>query len=106
MKEEIIKIVDAIKAKGYKIDVIDKRPPYFILRTDTLESDNNTEFENLTNRLKYLVFYKSDSLNDSLFKMRKYLVDIERLEHLKLYGEYSKDIQDIAAHILKENGNE
>lgn len=99
--KDIYETIDKIKEKGYKINVFEKRPLNNVINLSTLSLDTNSEFENLKANLSELVFYKSDKLEDSRFKLKQYLEKIERLEYIKLNGEYSKEIEDIAKYILK-----
>lgn len=101
MVKDIYEIIDKIKAKGYKIHVVEKRPLNNVIKLSGLLLNTNSEFENLKAYLSELVFYKSDKLEDSKFKLKQYLEKIERFEYIKLNGEYSKEIEDIAKHILK-----
>lgn len=102
MKEEILKIVDRLKELGYEIDVIDKRPEYAIIDPRTIQLDTNTELENLTAFMSHLVMYKTDPLDNVLHMFKNYLAKAERIEEIKLYGEFPQDILDIVEHIKKK----
>ena len=101
MVKDIYEIIDKIKDKGYKIDVIEKRPSNNVIDFGTLSLNTNSEFENLKTNLRKLIFYKSDTLEDSGLRLNEYLKKIERLEYIILNGEYSKEIEEISKYILK-----
>jgi hypothetical protein len=100
MKEKVIELIDMLKKLGYQINVEDKRPKHNIVRIEYVMAIGGTEFERLKAELSYLVFYKEDSLTLSHDRLKVYLIQARRLEHLKEHGEFSKDVQDIAKYIL------
>lgn len=103
MKERLKQIIDRLKELGYEIEVVDKRPPYNITRISTIQSDSNTELENLKAFLSYIVFYKSDKLNLSLEYFELWLSKAERAETIKLHGEYPPEVEEIVNHILGDD---
>lgn len=100
MKEKIIEIIDMLKELGYQINVEERRPKHNVVRIEYVMAMSGTEFDKLKAELSYLVFYKEDSLNLSHDRLKVYLMQAKRLEHLKEHGEFSKDAQDIAKYIL------
>lgn len=103
MKERLKQIIDRLKELGYEIEVVDKRPPYNITRLSTIESDSNTELENLKAFLSYIVFYKSDNLKLSLENFELWLAKAERAEVIKLHGEYPQEVEEIVNYILGDD---
>jgi uncharacterized protein (UPF0335 family) len=95
--------IDRIKAKGFDIKVVDRRPP--LLPIGIFHYPCNTELENLRFELSQIVFYKSDSLAASYENMGQYVTKIERLEYLEEHGEFTKDAEEIAEYILKEKNH-
>lgn len=103
MKERLKQIIDRLKELGYEIEVVDKRPPHNVCRLSTIQSDLNTELENLKAFLSYIVFYKSDNLKVSLENFENWLAKAERAETIKLHGEYPQEVEDIVNYILGDD---
>lgn len=106
MKERLKQIIDRLKELGYEIEVVDKRPPYTVCRLSTIQSDTNTELENLKAFLSYIVFYKSDNLKVSLENFEEWLAKAERAEKIKLHGEYPQEVVEIVNYILGDENTE
>ena len=100
MKEKVIELIDMLKELGYQINVEERRPKHNVVRIEYVMAMSGTEFDKLKAELSYLVFYKEDSLNLSHDRLKTYLIQAKRLEHLKEHGEFSEEVQDIAKYIL------